>query len=64
MFLNRKGMKWILVGFVFMIIVLQFKNPLHTNPSFDDSKSLEKITTVPPELEAIFARSCNDCHTN
>lgn len=52
----------IVVGLIF--IGLQFTGPARTNPPFDQSKTLEATTAVPPEVSANFARSCNDCHSN
>ena len=64
MFLTRKRVRWALVGFGLAFTALQFTNPSHTNPAFDESKTLENMTALPPDVEVIFSRSCNDCHSN
>src|SRR5262249_15577047 len=60
----RKKLKWTLVIIGLTFLGLQFTNPAHTNPPFDESKMLEGITDVPSEVLGIFARSCVDCHSN
>ena len=47
-----------------IIIGLQFTTPRHTNPSFDATQTLAATTAVPPDVSAVFARSCNYCHSN
>ena len=64
MFVIRKTLKWVLVAICLIFIGLQFTNPRHTNPPFDESKTLESMTVVPSEVSGIFAHSCNDCHSN
>ncbi len=60
----RRILKWTLVIIGLAFIGLQFKNPARTNPPFDQSQTLESVTTVPAEVSAIFAHSCIDCHSN
>ena len=59
-----RKLKWTAVIMVMIFIGLQFNTREHTNPPFDETKSLEKMIGVPTEVSAAFARSCNDCHTN
>jgi len=60
----RKRLKWVFVPLGLILIGLQFTNPAHTNPPFDQSEALESMTTVPAEVLDILAHSCNDCHSN
>lgn len=60
----RKILKWILVIVGLAFIGLQFTNPARTNPPIDQSKTLEATSAVPPQVSTLFARSCNDCHSN
>jgi hypothetical protein len=60
----RKILKWTLVVIGLTFIGLQFTGPARTNPPFDESKTLEATTAVPPHVAAAFAHSCNDCHSN
>ena len=64
MFLKRKKLKWALLGLGVTFIALQFTNPPHTNPAIDESQALESMSSLPPDVEALFTRSCNDCHSN
>jgi len=60
----RRILKWILIVGALIFIGLQFIGPARTNPPFDQSQTLEATTAVSPDIAAIFARSCNDCHSN
>lgn len=60
----RKTLKWAAVIIALIFIGVQFTNPSHTNPHFDEAQTLQGITNVPPDISALFARSCNDCHSN
>ena len=60
----RSKLKWIAVVIAVTFIGLQFTTPRHTNPSVDATQTLAATTTVPPEVSDVFARSCNDCHSN
>ncbi len=64
MILKQNTVNWALVGFGLAFMGLQFTNPSHTNPAFDESKTLERAIAVPSDVQAILARSCNDCHSN
>lgn len=61
-------MKKFLKIFVIMIaagfIILQFFRPDRTNPPINEAETLEASTKVPPDVQMILARSCNDCHSN
>jgi heme-binding protein len=59
-----KKLKWVAVIAGFIVMALQFTNPVHTNPPVDQSKTLESMATVPSEVLRVFDRSCNDCHSN
>ena len=60
----RKKLKWTALILILIFIGLQFTTPAHTNPTFDETNTLQGITTVPSDVSALFARSCNDCHSN
>ena len=60
----RTKIKWTLISIGLIFIGLQFTTPGHTNPAFDEAQSLEALTAIPSEISAVFARSCNDCHSN
>ena len=60
----RAKLKWAAIVIGVFIIALQFTTPRHTNPTFDEGQTLQAMTAVPPDVSALFARSCADCHSN
>ena len=61
----RTKLKWtVIVVAALTFTGLQFTSPARTNPPFDETQTLEAMTEVPSEVSAVFARSCNDCHSN
>ncbi|HEX6650954.1 MAG TPA: heme-binding domain-containing protein [Pyrinomonadaceae bacterium] len=60
----RSKLKWSAIVVALIVVGLQFSTPAHTNPSVDGAQTLAGTTPVPPEVSALFARSCNDCHSN
>lgn len=59
----EKVLKWAAVIIALIFIALQV-TPSHTNPPIDEAQTLQDITNVPPDISAVFAQSCNDCHSN
>jgi len=55
-------------GFISAVIALllgiQFIRPARTNPPVNGARTLEKAVTVPPQVEKILARACQDCHSD
>ena len=45
-------------------VIAQFIRPDRTLPPENPADTLEASTQVPPDVEAIFTRSCVDCHSN
>ena len=60
----RKILKVLLVLAAAGFIAIQFIRPTFTNPPVVESETLAATTVVPPEVEQILTRSCNDCHSN
>ena len=60
----RTKLKWTAFVTAAIIIGLQFTTPRHTNPQVDETQVLQGMTAVPADVSALFARSCNDCHSN
>ncbi len=54
----------ILLILVIVILAIQLYRPAHTNPPEDPTQHLKAVAQVPAEVDQIFARSCNDCHSN
>ena len=55
---------WVFITLVCAFVVIQFIRPAKTNPAIDPSQTIESRLQVSPQAEAIFDRSCNDCHSN
>jgi hypothetical protein len=53
-----------MIGLAFVFLLMQFSRPARTNPLTDESRALAAHLQVTPEVKAIFARSCDDCHSN
>ena len=65
MFISRKKLIWAAVVIVVLVFIgLQFTSPARTNPPIDETKTLQASTSVPADVSALFARSCDDCHSN
>ncbi len=60
----KKWLRRIVLALVVFLVVAQFIPVPRTNPTVDPSKTLAATTPVPPEVAAIFERSCQDCHSN
>ena len=60
----RKALKVSVVIFALLFVAAQGWRPSRVNPPVNPAQTLEANTTLPPEVAAIFARSCNDCHSN
>lgn len=62
--LMRTKSKWTVIILALIFIGLQTTNPEHTNPLLEEATTLQGTTEVPAKVSALFARSCNDCHSN
>src|SRR6476620_5797107 len=60
----KKIVKIVLVVVAAAFIVMQFFRIDKTNPTVNAAETLEATTSVPPDIQLILGRSCNDCHTN
>lgn len=60
----RKSLRRIFWTLLVLLVVAQFIPVPRTNPPVDPSKTLAATTPVPPQVAAIFERSCQDCHSN
>ena len=59
-----KIIKWTLIVFVCLFILIQLKRPARTNPAVDASKTIEAHTQMAQPAKDILERSCRDCHSN
>ena len=53
-----------LLGFFGLVIGIQLIRPARTNPSVNQSHTLEAVVFVPPQVDSILQRACNDCHSD
>ena len=60
----RKYLKWTAIVLALLFIGIQFVRPSRTNPPIDETQTIQAKLNVPPEIDSILARSCNDCHSN
>ncbi len=58
-----KAFKKIIIGLLVILIVMQAFRPAK-NTSNDTKKDISKSYVVPEEVKTIFAKACNDCHSN
>jgi hypothetical protein len=59
-----KVLKWLGIGLICLLILIQLKRPARTNPAVDAAQTIEAHTQMSPQVSAILDRSCRDCHTN
>lgn len=58
-----KWLKRIVIGLVVLLLVSQVIRPAKTNPAVDSARTIQALTRMTPEVDAILRRSCNDCHS-
>jgi len=49
---------------IVLVVVLQFFQPVKTNPSTDPALSVEQQTATPGQVAELLDAACRDCHTN
>jgi hypothetical protein len=62
--MKRVPAKWIFLGGLAFLILIQIIQPSRTNPPVIASRSLQAHVDVPPNVQAVLKRSCFDCHSN
>ena len=60
----RKWFNRIVVVSVLFFAVSQFVRPSRTNPPIDPRREVHAVLPIDSAVTSIFARSCNDCHSN
>jgi Haem-binding domain len=60
----KKFFKWFAIGVAVAFLAIQVYRPARTNPPVDPARTLQATMPVPPHIDKILARSCNDCHSN
>ena len=59
-----KWLKRILLALAVVFLLAQAYRPPRTNPPVEPKNTLQAAMAVPPAVDAILERSCNDCHSN
>jgi hypothetical protein len=60
----KKVIKVIFILLFLVFLGIQFIRPNRINPSINKNETLENVVSVPADVQKIFNRSCNDCHSN
>ncbi len=60
----RKWWKRIRLWVLVLLVLAQFVPLKRTNPPFDPAKTIYALHAVPANVQAVFQRSCKDCHSN
>ena len=56
--------KIVLICLAVVFALIQFVRIDKSNPPVEPEKTMEAAINVPPDIQQIMARSCNDCHSN
>jgi Haem-binding domain len=48
---------------IVIVVAIQLYRPGRNNPAENPAHNLKAVAQVPPEVDQILARSCNDCHS-
>ncbi len=59
--------KWLkIIAYVILatFAIAQFFRPERTNPPIDAARTMQAQLQVPPHVDALLQRACQDCHTN
>jgi Haem-binding domain len=62
--MKRPQAKWIIIGVLVVLALIQLIPPSRTNPPVVASRSLAAHMEVPPDVQAVYKRACYDCHSN
>ncbi|PKP35572.1 MAG: hypothetical protein CVU00_01600 [Bacteroidetes bacterium HGW-Bacteroidetes-17] len=56
--------KRIIIIFIIIVVLIQFKRIDTTNPETDLTKGYLSMTNAPAEISDLIKTSCFDCHSN
>src|SRR5579863_2506631 len=62
--MKRVTAKWIVLGVIAVLLLIQLIQPSRTNPPVVASRSLAAHMAVPPEVQSVLKRGCYDCHSS
>jgi hypothetical protein len=56
-----KGAAW---GLAALLVLAQFLRPARSNPPVIPGHTLQDVVAVPPTVQTILTRACDDCHSD
>jgi hypothetical protein len=59
-----KLFKRVLLALIVIFALMQLYRPARTNPPVDQTKTIEREMSIPPNVQAALGRACNDCHSS
>jgi Haem-binding domain len=62
--MKRVPAKWIVLGVVAALLLIQLIQPSRANSPVTPSRSLAAHMAVPPEVQSVLKRACYDCHSS
>jgi Haem-binding domain len=60
----KTWLKRIAIAVAVAFVLIQFHRPPRVNPPVDPNRTIQAVMPVPPQVDAILKRSCNDCHSH
>lgn len=60
----KRVVKYIAIVIAVGFLLLQIVRPEMSNPPVVEADRIENFVAIPPDVAAVFKRSCSDCHTN
>lgn len=63
-FCMKKALKIVVIVLALGFVILQFFRIDKVNPPINAADTLDAAVEVPPDIQIILGRSCNDCHSN
>ncbi|MEM7369659.1 MAG: heme-binding domain-containing protein [Bacteroidota bacterium] len=62
--MKKKVVRYILIGLVAVLVIIQFFGIDKSQPTIDPSKDLIAVESPPAEVATILKSACYDCHSN
>ncbi|MDA2924509.1 heme-binding domain-containing protein [Acidobacteria bacterium AH-259-O06] len=59
-----KTLRWLAIAVPTLFIFIQFLGPEKTNPPINPPRTIAAHVQIPPEINAIFERACQNCHSH
>jgi hypothetical protein len=57
-------LKKILLFLLAALVIIQFIHPKKNKSEGDQPNTVAKVYTIPPDVNEILVKACNDCHSN